>query len=59
MGVDSHPVIAAPGRAKFFLPNFVKFSQSDGVSVGVRPLMLAIAHVKQSMSGAELILPRK
>ena len=43
----------------FSCPTFVKFSQSAGVTVGIRPLMLAIAHVKQPISGAESILPRK
>ena len=33
-------------------------SESDGVPVGVGPLMLAIAHVKQPISGAESILTR-
>ena len=45
------------GGQNFSCPTFVKFSQSDGVPVGVRPLMLAIAHVKQPISGAVSILP--
>ena len=39
-------VVVAQGRAKFPCPNFMKFSQSDGVSVGVRLLMLDITHVQ-------------
>ena len=41
----------------FSCPTFVKFSQSAGVSVGIRPLMLAIAHVKQPFQGQNQFCP--
>ena len=52
-------VAAVSERAKRFSPYFVNFSQPGASFVGRGPLILAFAHVRQSIPGAESSLQKK